>query len=44
MDISEPEEEIDIQLTIDELKKLEREKQEIEVQVNTSLKELGFKV
>jgi type I restriction enzyme M protein len=44
VDFSEPEEEIDIQVTIDELKKLERQKQEIEVQVNTNLSELGFKV
>ena len=34
VDISETEEEIDIQKTIDELKKLEKEKQEIEIQVN----------
>ena len=33
VDISESEEEIDIQKTIDELKKLEKEKQEIEIQV-----------
>ena len=33
VDISETEEEIDIQKTIDELKKLEKEKQEIEIQV-----------
>jgi type I restriction enzyme M protein len=43
VDISEPEEEIDIQATIDELKKLEREKQELEIEVNT-LRELGFKI
>ncbi len=44
MDISEPEEEIDIQTTIDELKKLEKEKEELEIQVNANLQELGFKV
>lgn len=44
VDISEPEEEVDIQATIDELKKLEKEKQELEKQVNTDLKELGFRI
>lgn len=44
VDISEPEEEIDIQTTIDDLKKLEKEKKELEIQVNTNMKELGFKV
>ena len=44
VDISITEEEIDIQNTIDELKKLEKEKQEIEIQVNKNLKELGFKI
>ena len=44
VDISEPEEEIDIQTTIDELKKLEKEKEELEIQVNANLQELGFKV
>ena len=44
VDISESEEEVDIQKTIDELKKLEKEKQEIEIQVNKNLKELGFKI
>jgi type I restriction enzyme M protein len=44
VDISEPEEEIDIQNTIDELKKLDREKQELENKVDTNLKELGFSV
>ena len=44
VDISEPEEEIAIQATIDELKKLEKEKREIEIQVNSNLKELGFKL
>ena len=44
VDISETEEEIDIQKTIDELKKLEKEKQEIEIQVLSNLKELGFQI
>ena len=44
VDISEPEEEIDIQDTIDELKKLEKEREEIELKVQADLKELGFKV
>lgn len=44
MDISEPEDEIDIQATIDELKKLESKKHELEIQVNENLKQLGFKV
>jgi type I restriction enzyme M protein len=44
VDISELEEEIDIQATIDELKKLENERHEMEIQVNANLKELGFKV
>ena len=44
VDISESEDEIDIQNTIDELKKLEKERQEIEIQVNKNLKELGFKI
>ena len=44
MDISEPEEEIDIQETINELKKLDKEREKIELQVNKDLKELGFKV
>ena len=44
VDISEPEEEIDIQNTIDELKKLEKERQEIENKVQQDLKELGLKV
>lgn len=44
VDISEPEEEIDIQETIDELKKLEKEREKIEVKVTTDLKELGFKI
>jgi type I restriction enzyme M protein len=44
VDISEAEEEVDIQKTIDELKKLEKEKEEIEVQLSKNLKELGFKI
>ncbi|MEX2060226.1 MAG: type I restriction-modification system subunit M [Nitrosopumilaceae archaeon] len=44
VDISEPEEEIDIQATINELKKLEKQRVEIEAKVTSDLKELGFKV
>ena len=44
VDISITEDEIDIQNTIDELKKLEKERQEIEIQVIINLKELGFKI
>jgi type I restriction enzyme M protein len=44
VDISEPEEEIDIQNTINELKKLEKEREEIESKVRADLKELDFKV
>jgi type I restriction enzyme M protein len=44
VDISEPEEEIDIQATIDELKKLEKQNEELKLEVNADLKELGFKV
>jgi type I restriction enzyme M protein len=44
VDISEPEEEVDIQVTIDELRKLENEKQELATQVNMSITELGFRV
>jgi len=44
VDISEPEEEIDIQETIDELKTLDKERQKIEVKVTADLKELGFKI
>ena len=44
VDISEPEEEIDIQNTIDELKKLEKERVKIEAKVMQDLKELQFKV
>ena len=44
VDISEPEEEVDIQETINELSKLEKEREKIEVKVTSDLKELGFKV
>ncbi|MCV0392107.1 MAG: type I restriction-modification system subunit M [Nitrosopumilus sp.] len=44
VDISEPEEEIDIQATIDELKKLDKERDELELKVKQDLKALGFKI
>ena len=44
VDISEPEEPIDIQKTIDEIKKLDKEREGLEKKVNADLKELGFKV
>ena len=44
VDISETEDEIDIQATINELKKLGKEREEIGIQVNKNLKELGFKI
>ena len=44
VDISEPEEEIDIQATIDELKKLDKERDELELKVKKDLVELGFKI
>lgn len=44
VDISEPEEEIDIQAAINELKKLEKEREEVELKVKQDLKELQFKV
>src|SRR5215207_8276624 len=44
VDISQSGEEIDIQTTIDELKKLQQERNELQIQVNTNLKELGFVV
>lgn len=44
VDISEPEEEIDIQKTVDELKKLEKEREDLEDKVQKDLKELGIKV
>ena len=42
VDISESEEEVDIQGTIQELKKLEQERIELQIQVNRNMKELGF--
>jgi len=44
VDISESEKELDIQDTIDELKRLEGERQQISVKVDGYLKDLGFKV
>jgi len=44
VDISEAEEEVDIQRTIDDLRNLEKEKNQIEIQVRKNLKELGFKI
>ena len=44
VDISEPEEPIDIQETINDLKKLDTEREELEGKVNDDLRELGFKV
>jgi type I restriction enzyme M protein len=44
VDISEPEEEINIQATIDDLRKLEKERQQIEIEVNNNLKDLGFRI
>jgi type I restriction enzyme M protein len=44
VDISEPEEPIDIQETINEIKKLDKEREVLESKVNADLKELGFKV
>lgn len=44
VDISESEEEVDIQDTIDSLKRLEEEKGEINIRLNANLKVLGFKV
>lgn len=44
VDISEAEEEIDIQEVIDSLKSLDCERQELYNQVRLSLKELGFQV
>lgn len=42
IDISEPEEEIDIQNTIDELAKLEKERYQIASDIKIHLRELGF--
>jgi type I restriction enzyme M protein len=44
VDISESEEEINIQATIDDLAKLEKEREEVQLQVNSHLKGLGFKI
>lgn len=44
VDISEEDHEVDIQTTINNLKTLERERYEIEIQVHKKLKELGFKL
>ena len=44
VDISESEEGIDIQATINELKKLRDESQGIQVESNAFLTELGFRV
>jgi type I restriction enzyme M protein len=44
VDTSESEEEIDIQDTINELKKLEKERKKVEIQVSANLEELGFKI
>ena len=44
VDISEPEEEIDIQAVINELKKSEKEREGVELKVKQDLKELEFKV
>ena len=44
VDISELEEEIDIKSTINELKKLEEQREDIELKVRQDLKDLGLKV
>jgi len=44
VDTSEAEEDIDVQAIIDDLRRLENEKQELETQVSTNLSELGYKV
>jgi type I restriction enzyme M protein len=44
VDVSESEEEIDIQKTINGLKKLEKERHEIEAQLTKNLDELGFRI
>ncbi|NWJ56970.1 SAM-dependent DNA methyltransferase [Marine Group I thaumarchaeote] len=44
VDISEPEEPVDIQKTIDEIKKLDKEREGLEKKVQADLKELGFKI
>ena len=44
VDISEPEEMIDIQVTINELKKLDSQRDDLELKVKEDLKELGFEI
>lgn len=44
VDISEAEDEIDIQTTIDGLRILEKEREQVELQMRTNLKDLGFRV
>ena len=44
VDISEPEEPIDIQEAYDEVKELESEQEELESKVKADLKELGIKL
>ena len=44
VDISEPEEEIDIQTVINELNKLDKERNDLELKTKHDLKELGFTV
>jgi type I restriction enzyme M protein len=44
IDNSVPEEEIDLQNTLDELKKIRKEREKLEKAVDTDLKELGLKV
>lgn len=44
VDISEPEEEINIQDTINELKSIEKDRKKIEIRVQKDLKELGLKI
>ena len=44
VDISEPEEEIDIQTVINELEKLDKERNNLELKTKQDLKELGFKI
>jgi len=44
VDISEADEEVDIQKTIDQLKKMVKEGREIEIQVDKDLKQLGYNI
>lgn len=44
VDISEPEDEIDIQTVVNDLKKSEKERDEIRSKVKADLKKLGFKI